>query len=69
MNKHLLALFSSTDGHKSPWLSKTLWINGLTFIGSVLLAITATGSPEWAIAALAGVNVALRFITKEPITK
>jgi len=53
---------------KKWYLSKTIWVNGLAFIG--LVAQAQTGfifSPEMQAFALSLVNLGLRVITKEEI--
>ena len=67
LKKHLTSFDKDGKVIKSPWLSKTLWINGLTFLGSLLLAGQAASSPAWVIALLAATNMGLRFLTKEPV--
>lgn len=64
---NLFKLLQSDGDHKSPWLSKTLWVNGLTFTASLLVAVTTSAEPAWAVSALAGVNMVLRYLTKEPV--
>ncbi len=60
------SLLDSCD--KNPFLSKTLWINGLTLVAGILALVQGTASPEWLIPALAGVNIILRFLTTGGIT-
>lgn len=55
---------------KSPLLSKTLWINGLTLAATVLTWATGIVPPEYqpvVTIGLAAVNFALRFLTSQPI--
>ena len=57
------------DG-KKPYLSKTLWFNAIVAI--LALAWPAgqefvTGNPELFSTVIAGVNILLRFITKDQI--
>ena len=55
------------------WLaSKTLWINGLTLAVTVLTALTSSsiltpGLAPYLLGALAVVNLALRFLTDQPL--
>ncbi len=60
------SLLDSCD--KNPFMSKTLWINGLTLVAGILALVQGVTSPEWLIPALAGVNIVLRFITTGGIT-
>ena len=59
---------------KSPWQSKMIWVNGLTLLAGIL--VTAGGSDLIAahprisaaiVGLLGAVNVALRFVTEDPI--
>lgn len=55
---------------KSPLASRTLWLNGLTLLVTVLTWATGVVPPEWQPAVtigLAAVNFVLRFITTDPI--
>lgn len=59
---------------KSPWQSKTIWVNGLTLAGSVLAMLSGSeliaAHPGLVSAigiGLAVVNLALRFVTTEGI--
>ncbi|MBI5248425.1 MAG: hypothetical protein HY912_02925 [Desulfomonile tiedjei] len=57
------------EGAKAWWMSKTIWANAIALIGSVVLAV-GFDPGRWAeisTVALAAVNVALRFYTKEEI--
>lgn len=59
---------------KKWYLSKTLWVNGLTVLVSGITAVSAVSfvnSSPWifagATAALGALNIALRFVTTSPI--
>jgi hypothetical protein len=60
---------------KSPYQSKTLWINGLALAVTALTAIAGheavATNPQlalWIGAALAGMNILLRLVTTAPIS-
>lgn len=56
-----------------PWyLSKTVFVNALTAIATVMAQMADVLPPEWApkiVTALAVVNLILRVVTTQPITK
>ena len=55
---------------KSPLASKTLWINGLTLVVTILTWATGIVPPEYQPAVTIGLAVAnfvLRFLTDSPI--
>ena len=58
---------------KSPWASKTLWINGLTLAVTVLTVLSGMSDklpPQampWIVGALALANFGLRFLTDSPL--
>ena len=61
--------------NKSPFASKTLWINGLTIAGVVITALVNhelimehPGVMSAMTIALSGINMVLRFMTGQPIT-
>lgn len=58
-----------TKQHKPWYVSKTVWVNLLVFVLSLLAAVS--GEPgvnfEYVTIATAVVNVILRFITSDPI--
>ncbi len=50
------------------YLSKTFWVNVLSILAMILVSVFGVDiSPEILVYALAGINVILRFMTKEPI--
>lgn len=58
--------------------SKTLWINALTVIASILAFIVDTQTagglpfeidPRWVVIALGVVNIILRSVTNQPVTR
>ncbi len=50
------------------YLSKTFWVNVLSILAMILVSAFGIDiSPEVLVYALAGINVILRFMTKEPI--
>ena len=54
------------------WQSKTIWVNVLTTIGTVGATLTDALPAAWGakiVAALGLVNVVLRAITSESVTK
>lgn len=59
---------------KSPWLSKTLWINGLTVLAAILATVSGMNEQipaeamPYIIAGLAAVNFVLRFLTERPVS-
>jgi hypothetical protein len=54
---------------KKFYLSKTFWANIIAAVGVVLAdKFGITLSPEQVAMVLGGVNVVLRFITKQPVT-
>lgn len=53
---------------KSPFLSKTLWINVIAIVGMFIYAGNGgTVPPEIATVVLGAINLVLRLITKKPI--
>lgn len=58
---------------KSPFASKTLWINGLTIAAVILSSLTtqtdlfSAETMKWITVGLALTNFGLRFVTTEPI--
>lgn len=57
---------------KEWWKSKTLWVNAITLVGSVVLSLGITGLDAAMVAqittvALAVANVVLRLVTKDPV--
>jgi len=55
-----------------PWYeSKTLWVNGLSFIAAVLALVVVDPAfadySKYSTLALAFINICLRVITREPI--
>ena len=54
---------------KKWYLSKTLWVNAIAFVGVAVQVVTgdAVLDPELQASILAGVNIILRFITKESL--
>lgn len=52
---------------KKWYASKTLWVNAIAFVGVAIQVITGNAilDPELQASILAGVNIVLRFITKE----
>jgi hypothetical protein len=55
---------------KPPWLSKTLWINVLAIIGSVVVYMAGVDPSTWSeisVSALALINICLRLTTNQPI--
>jgi hypothetical protein len=58
------------DAGKEWWTSKTIWMNLIALVGSILIAI-GIDPGRWAeisTVALAVVNLILRLYTQEPIT-
>jgi hypothetical protein len=58
------------DATKVWWTSKTIWMNLIALVGSILIAI-GFDPGRWAeisTTALAVVNLILRLYTREPIT-
>lgn len=62
-------------GNKSKFKSKTVWVNSLTVLASVLVALqnhdliaSNAQATAWIIAAIGATNVVLRFLTTEPIS-
>ena len=56
------------DASKPVRKSKTMWINGLTLAAALLAGPLGIAlPPQWAVPALAGVNLALRWITRGPV--
>ena len=58
------------DGTKIWWASKTIWMNLIALVGSILIAV-GFDPGRWAeisTVALAFVNLILRVYTREPIT-
>lgn len=58
------------EGTKVWWMSKTVWVNLITLLGSVVIGLGFDAS-EWAevsSVSLAVVNLLLRLVTKEEIT-
>ena len=55
---------------KSIFTSKTFWANvGVGIVGVFTEALGSAGiDPAWYAAAVAAMNVGLRYITKEPVT-
>ncbi len=62
---------------KSPWESKTLWLNGLVILAALLVWLvdsqTSGALPfdldaRWLAFILSAVNFALRFATSQPVT-
>jgi len=53
-----------------PWYkSKTMWVNIASMILALADQFVGTGAfPSWAIAILAGANVALRTVTGQPVS-
>jgi threonine/homoserine efflux transporter RhtA len=54
---------------KSWYSSKTIWVNAIALIGSIVIS-QGLDPGQWAeisTVVIAGVNVVLRLITKEPI--
>lgn len=59
---------------KEWWKSKTLWVNGLTFVGALLsfaagheVIAQYPAVASGILTVVAAVNIALRFLTNEPI--
>jgi hypothetical protein len=60
---------------KSIFASKTFWFNALVFVSAVLVAVTGNSDfaakypqfTEVSFIVLSAVNVALRFVTSEPV--
>ncbi len=53
---------------KNPLLSRTIWVNVIAILGTVLFSYTGIIlTPEMQVGILALVNIALRFISKKPI--
>lgn len=54
---------------KKWYTSKTLWVNILAIAGDVVLNLTGHALPVgWDITVLGGINMILRFITKQPVS-
>lgn len=59
---------------KSPFASRTLWLNGLTVAAAVLTVLSGMSAnlpPQampYIVGGLAVVNFALRFITTQPVS-
>jgi hypothetical protein len=50
------------------YTSKTLWVNVIALIGTLIISLRGTELPTgWEVYALSAVNIILRFITKKPI--
>lgn len=61
------------DETKVWWKSKTLWVNTLTGVAGVLMALSADKGIDpktvgYAATALGGINVVLRLLTDKPIS-
>jgi hypothetical protein len=55
---------------KAWWTSKTIWTNLIALVGAIVVS-TGFDAGNWAeisTVALAAVNVALRMVTKDPVT-
>ena len=53
---------------KSIWISKTLWVNVLAIVGLFLSAYLGFElTPEITVSVLGGINILLRYITKEEV--
>jgi len=51
------------------YTSKTLWVNALAIIGIIVANALGKDLPAgWEVTALGVINMALRFITKKPVT-
>ena len=61
--------FVDTSTRKPWYLSKTIWVNLLVFVLSILYAISNDGGVkfEYLATVSAVVNVILRFVTTDPI--
>ncbi len=61
---------TETPQGKSIFTSKTFWVNVLAVLAMVLQAMTGKELLNMEVQAsiLAGINIVLRFITKEPVT-
>jgi len=62
---------------KSPWESKTIWVNGLSLVVAILVWVADANNasllpfslePELVVTLLAIANIVLRFVTTQPIT-
>lgn len=57
------------EGTKVWWLSKTIWVNLIALVGSIVIA-AGFDSGRWeeiAAVVLAAVNIGLRLVTKDEI--
>lgn len=58
---------------KSPFASKTLWVNVATMIGALSLVVDShllsDEHTRWALFAIAGTNLVMRFFTGQPISR
>lgn len=59
------------------WQSKVIWVNALTIASVTVMFLTATQAqgglpfsidPRWLTIALGIINIALRFVTNQPVT-
>lgn len=54
---------------KKFWLSKTFWVNLISIVAILVQSFTGfVIDPEKQVAILGFINMALRFVTKEPVT-
>uniref|UniRef100_A0A6M3LM17 Uncharacterized protein n=1 Tax=viral metagenome TaxID=1070528 RepID=A0A6M3LM17_9ZZZZ len=55
---------------KKWWASKTIWIQGLGLIGSILMAAGIVGQESWTLylgIITQGLGILIRFITKDEV--
>jgi len=59
------------DKAKKVWTSKTIWVQGLGLVGSILIAAGLLGESQWALyngIATQVLGVIIRLVTKDEVT-